>query len=290
MKRNIAFVITLLVFLIVCTGCNTLKTEQTTHIPTNDIDSDIDPALSGETHDDQLYEIDRLGTQYYLRINREFPAFDPTAIEECNLLFDSMESFVDTVTNKKLDDRQLKVIKNLWFSDEYGIKICDFSNLYVPVVPEEFSGSGVSWTGEQYSFSLYGSNGETARVDMCTPQIFENSFAYEYEEFFTRKNITLVSTEEKGNQTEYFYTTPVASMKKNRFSFAVGSRQYVVQETYCLWHENPKIKVSSTVPSNAVIYISDSENQIYAIVTLLDYSEKDYSLFNVTSYVNGGQK
>ena len=271
MKSTSSAIIMLSLFClcIICVSCNS-------------VNSTVDANIVNSTGN-QLYSFKTVNDHNYLSINSK-DIDDDAKNELADLSFDSFEQFIDTVVNQKLEDWQLKVIETAFDADENGVKICDFSNLFIPVVPDRLKCTEVTWSGEQYAFLYEGEHNETAVIEICTAEFFNNQLDTEFHNFFDKKTITLTDTNEYDQKTEYYYSTSKGDLKKIRYSFVADDRSYTVDETYRLRFDDPNIDVSDTVPYKTVLYITDKVNHSYAVITLFDSSETDYSLFGIVPY------
>jgi len=74
--------------------------------------------------------------------------------QEAWVMFDSITEWKDHVTKGTLSDYAKAIIVVAFEKNDIGFKICNFNNLFVPVLPEDVVSSTVRWWSESYSFYI----------------------------------------------------------------------------------------------------------------------------------------
>ena len=186
--------------------------------------------------------------------------------------FDSMEEFVDTVTNGLLTEGQKQIIATAFPKDTTGaVLICDFDNLYVPTLPGKGVVDGVSWGGQSYSFGLTLEDGVFGSLHCLTETQFQSRYQREYADFFDRNTITVTKTETLADgKVATYYTTRSGEFMNLRYTLTYSDQTITVDKTYRLQTNNPDLPTSSTVPSGIELYGTSDEG--FFCVSLFDFS------------------
>ena len=80
--------------------------------------------------------------------------------------------------------RQIAIMDSAFMKDKHGVKVCDFNNLYEPILPEGFSVLGLTWSGSYYAFSI-DSGGDLSGSFFYIPHDqYTSFFKQNYEESF----------------------------------------------------------------------------------------------------------
>ena len=225
----------------------------------------------------EVYSFQTINGQHYL-VFEDAEKYEPDNQGDASAMvlapeikFSSMDEFVDRVTNQKLDERELMTLAR-FARDEKGIKVCDFSNLCRPDLPQDLPSSNFIWEGEIYAVSFGNSqNGEQFGNFICMPEERYNAkFKYEYEDFFSRDKVTVTKREtvDDRNAEVTYYTTGAGKFKRIRHSFLHEGSEYIVDEVYRLHMYNSSLVVSDTVPDRIMIYIKNDKH--YGWVQLFD--------------------
>lgn len=182
-----------------------------------------------------------------------------------SLSFSTMDDFVTSVTSGSLKDWQKNVIVNSFERDAYGIKVCDFDNLYVPVMPRKATICGVDWSGESYSFYIEFDDDVFGYLYLYTKEQYQNVYTRDYEEYFNRDSITVTRVEKiDENTTVTYYSTSQADLKQVRYVLSSEGKQFIVDKTYRLKAVNSNFEISESVPSNVTLYCTQGES-VYVI-------------------------
>ncbi len=186
--------------------------------------------------------------------------------------FDSMEEFVNTVTNGCLTEGQKQIIATAFPKDDTGaVLICDFDNLYVPTLPGKGVVDGVSWAGQTYSFGLTLEDGVFGSLHCLTEAQFQSRYQREYADFFDRDTITVTSTKTFADgKTAIYYTTRSGEFMNLRYTLTAGEQTITVDKTYRLQTNNPQLPTSSTVPSGIELYGTSDEG--FFCITLFGFA------------------
>ena len=215
-----------------------------------------------------------------------------------SLSFSTMDEMVDTVLNKKLDERQLKVVYR-FLKDENGrIRTVDFTNLAVPVVPENHTlSSKVSWSGRSYGFNVKGENDVLGFVACMTTDKFEGLVSSSYKQIYENEKRTITKEEkvEDRNATVVYSSTTVADLKNIIYSFQQGDTQYTVFEQYTLRNDNPSSYIyiiSDVIPERVDVYVRKGDLCVEFQIRYLSErpSMECIKQFNVTKYVPAEEK
>lgn len=213
---------------------------------------------------DLRYELIKFGNQSYLVINENINIVNEDIMHSAEIKFDSIESFVDTVTSGSLDDHQLYIANKAFVKDSIGIRVCDFSNIQVPVHPKEFKCKTVFWSGELYSFYLESTDNAFGYYHLLNQEQYENQYNYKYLNYFDRDNVTTSKVVNNSDNTEYYYSTPAGDLKKIRYSITNGQTLLIVDETYRLNMNDESLRVSSDIPYRVAIY-GNNGDQYFSI-------------------------
>ena len=223
------------------------------------------------------YEIRTIDNEQYLVIDESViesieSKIDVEMIQEAEIQFDSIDEFVNTVKNGKLNDRQLAVANKTFKKDANGIKVCDFTNIKIPVNPLELACKTVFWSGELYSFYLESANDTIAYYHLLDKNNYDYQYENNYLRFFDNEGITTTKVIENKNNTEYYYSTTKGDMKKVRYTITNAETNLVIDETYRLRMEDSTIPVSQDVPYRITIY--GVKSGVYFSIEVFDIVNK----------------
>lgn len=210
--------------------------------------------------------------------------------------FDNMKDFKDTVTKGLLTAAEKSIMAGFKKNSDGAIITCDFNNLYVPIVPDNFEVGGVSWEGSNYGFSLLSDDGAFGSFIYLPEDTYNNIFQSEYSNFFDRDLITVTKSEilEDGKE-ETFYTTRSGQFKKICYSLTDGEKTIVVDKAFWLQIDNSNydlsafgIETSSTVPNDIHLYCISEEGFCYISLFKLNEDPTDEWLanFGLQKYVD----
>lgn len=223
------------------------------------------------------YKIEKIQDQYYLLIETNgsdnSSGFNSVAAE---IQFDSVKEFVEAVKNGKFNDEQIDIMKRTFPKDENGIKMCDVTNIKVPVYPKEFKCKTVFWGGERYSFYLESSKSPKAYLYYYSEENYNSHYEADFLKFFDREEIRIISSREEGNINEYVYSTDAGTMKKIRYTVDHEQTRFIVDETYRIDMVDESKATSEEVPYRVTIYGTTTNNE-YFVVEIYDIKSKPTS-------------
>ena len=221
-------------------------------------------SCSPAVNDGERYEIVTVDGQSYIEINKSINFSEMQGMERADVEFKSVDEFIDTVTNGKLTDSQLKTVNGFRKDDNGKIKICDFSNIQVSVQPNDYVTNCVYWIGERYSYDLTARDGSFGYVSYYENDAdFKSYYDYEYENFFDRNLITITKEVTVEKRTEHFYFTSNGQFKRIRYTVIDGKTSYTVDEKYRL-ATNVGLPVSEEVPDTVVLY-GDNDGKKFVV-------------------------
>lgn len=205
------------------------------------------------------------------------------------LWFDSIEEFLDTIKNGKLEENHLVDMCRFLEYDSNYIKICDIFNLQVPVLPDGWEVNRVKWGGTDYSFDFFCSTGEVGSLHYKSKEIYESQYEREYLNFFDQEHITLEKTVKNKNKTEYYYSTKAGEFKRVRYTVKNGKTTLIVDEDYLLSTTSQLLEdrpVSDTIPYSVQIYGRKSNHyfKIYLYNLVEQPTEEWIKSFGIKDY------
>lgn len=247
--------------------------------------------IDNSSIDNGRYKLKKIEGGSYLLINDRTEEsiesiIDVGMIQEAEIQFDSIAEFVNTVKNGKLSDRQLAIATKTFGKDSNGIKVCDFSNIQIPVNPIELECKKVFWSGELYSFYLESKSNTIAYYHLLNKDSYNYQYVENYLHFFDNDSVSVTKTIDNGNNTEYYYSTSKGNMKKVRYTVISGQTTLVVDETYRLSMEDKSILTSNEIPYRVTIYGIKTDE--YFSIDIFDIADKPteewLSKFSVKAY------
>ena len=258
------------------TGAHTVTNEVTTAVNGSKVPTDADYSLVG---------IDEMKYIVFENVSE----YEREGQESATLNFKSMKEFVECVLEGKLEDWQKIIVASTFPKDENGIVICDFDNLFIPILPSDEAIYEVYWNGESYSFSFTLKNSVFGNMYYYTQEQYNNAYKNDYENFFNNDAITVDRTEQtEDGKTEIYYSTKAGELKQVRYLLTDDDKTIVVDKTYRLNMNNPLLDNSAEYPSNVTLYCI--ENNEYYVVDLFEFSEEPSDLwllsFEIEKYVD----
>ena len=223
----------------------------------------------------EVYSFQTVNDQHYL-VLEDAAKYEPDNQGDASAMvlapeikFSSMDEFVDRVTNQKLNEKELMSLAR-FARDENGIKVCDFSNLCRPDLPQDLPSSKFIWSGEIYAVTFREERGQSGNFRCMTEEQYNATFKYDYEDFFSRSHITVKKREtvDDRNAEVTYYTTKKGELKRVRYSFLHEGSEYIIDEVYWLHMYDSSLAVSDTVPNAIRIYIKNDKH--YGRVYLSD--------------------
>jgi len=215
--------------------------------------------------DHDKYDLIKKGKDYYLVLDesiiKSYEAMhsDPKVCIDYifeSITFGSIEELIDTLKNGKLTDSQLLNVCAYQKSSD-GTKICDISDMQVPVLPKEFEWQSGSWNGKTYSFDFESSTGESGTWVYRCKEDYDRLYERNYLNYFDNELITLEKVVNNRDKTEYYYSSSTAESKLVRYTVKKWGTTLIVDEHYLLGikhHLLEDSQVSDSIPSKVKIY------------------------------------
>ena len=255
------------------------------NINSNDTDSNDTDQSGIESADYMLMEQSGL---YYIVFDSISDYQGEGQNELANLEFKSLAALKNSVTNGKLENWQKKVIATSFKKNDVGILTCDFNKLLEPKMPGECVIDGVSWSGESYSFYISTSSEIFGFVHSYSYDQYYEIYEKDFENYFDKSTITvketLIADDGKVVTT---YSTSAGDLMQVRWTYKVGQKTIVVDETYRLSMGDETLTTSDMVPTNVTLYCT--EPGAYYVVDLFGFVEKPSDewlmQFGMTQYV-----
>ena len=124
--------------------------------------------------------------------------------------FDTVDEMVTAIRTNSLSPDQCETIRNSFPQDENGIRIVDLDHVFDAALPDELISRGVVWEGPSYAFEFDDENGVLGNLRVLTKEDYAEVYAYEYETFFDRANLTVISREHDAERDAevVLYETP----------------------------------------------------------------------------------
>ncbi|NLZ70752.1 MAG: hypothetical protein GX907_05415 [Clostridiaceae bacterium] len=172
--------------------------------------------------------------------------------------FPSMQAFKDAVIQGTLTETQKRVIATAFPKDDTdAVILCDFDNLYVPIIPMTGSVNHVSWGGGRkgYAFFLTFNDNVSGWFHFYTENDYNYMFREEYLSFFERENIAVTKTEPLDeNKVATYYSTDAGDFMRIRYPLSADGREFIVDKAYRLRMNDKEIKTSSDVPYQITLF------------------------------------
>lgn len=252
-------------------------------------DTQITTAVNGsKVPTDADYSLVGIDEKKYI-VFENVSEYEREGQESAILNFKSMKEFVECVLEGKLEDWQKIIVASTFPKDENGIVICDFDNLFIPILPSDEAIYEVYWNGESYSFSFTLKNSVFGNMYYYTQEQYNNAYKNDYENFFNNDAITVDRTEQtEDGKTEIYYSTKAGELKQVRYLLTDDDKTIIVDKTYRLNMNSPLLDNSAEYPSNVTLYCI--ENNEYYVVDLFEFSEEPSDLwllsFEIEKYVD----
>ena len=169
------------------------------------------------------YEIQKNGEKYYIVL--ETPDYyEQKDTQISGLHFESMADFYDKVMTKRLTESDLVQVVKSFTEDSVGIIVCDFSDLSVPVYPENAEERSVGWYGDYYALSFEFENTCTGNAFVLTSEEFlsliqENSW----------EGKSCKPTMVEGHDAMHYYSGSRACIQ---YELQEGEKTLLIREVY----------------------------------------------------------
>ena len=214
------------------------------------------------------YDLIKINNQDYLVIDENKTDINITLEnEETEIIFKSVEEFVNTVKNGELNNEQLAFANQKFEKDFNGIKICDLLNLKVPVTPNDIELDSFLWKGNKYSyrFKCGSAYGFFEVLEKSTYDIEKENVTTGVGNDSTRH---IKEIKNRGEITDYYFTPYSESYGPHRAS------------VYAIENAEEKLTVEEYYPSNYQLLT----NTLDAPARITVYGEEAEEYFKVTIY------
>ena len=259
----------------------TEETESTTNLGTDSSEetSSVQKAentdettVTHETENDEPYEIK---VDDYTLIKNEngcYLTFDDiskyqsnsnSSMEVANVEFSSIKEFKDRVTKGLLTNGEKNIVADFSKYDNGYIKMCDFNNLYEPMLPQGSTIPRVLWEADSYSFEICRENIYYGYLLIMTKEGYTRIYENEYENALNKDTITITKTEEIDGKCIIYYKTSAASIRLERYTLYSGDKTIIVDKKFVL-EGHPLLNPSETVPINIRMYCNEG-NKYYIV-------------------------
>lgn len=226
------------------------------------------------------YKLLELDGKHYLVFDDIFLYFNPSvdiAYHDSlatDMSFDSLKQFKGIVTGGALTTAQKKRVAQFAKDKEYRIPICDFDNLYYPIIPDGNALEKVEWDGDEYLFQFEIENVLKGTIYLQTDEAYLESYKAKYEKFFDASSMSLVDKvyDEISNQEIIYYTSVekddvwYRSFKRVRYSLEDDDKIFYIDKVFLIdTNVNYDMgKISSTIPYGLTLYCEE-DGQKYTI-------------------------
>lgn len=218
---------------------------------------------------DNVYEFEKYtlycnGHNSYIVIN-QLP--NTGSVDDSGLLgtirFDSLDQFVDAVTEGKLTDVQLKTAYHAFPKDKDGrIATIDFKNVHLVKTPKDLVCEGIYWSGDSYGYGLSNITGTSAFIHFYNDKDYQQRFEDNYTRFFENPLIIgSIRTEISNEKNFNYFSTEQGEFKRVHYVTQNGSSKYTVAENYRLNMKDKSLKCSDTIPSDITIFCEDGDSK-----------------------------
>ena len=138
--------------------------------------------------------------------------------------FETVDAMVTAIRTNSLSPAQCETIRNSFPQDENGIRIVDLDHVFDAALPDELISRGVVWEGPSYAFEFDDENGVSGNLRVLTPEDYATVFADEYETFFDRTDVTVLSRENvaERNAEVILYETADGTYRAIRYALSNG--------------------------------------------------------------------
>lgn len=138
--------------------------------------------------------------------------------------FDTVDEMVTAIRTNSLSSWQCEIIRSVFPRDENGIRIIDVDHVYDAVLPDGLFFNYVGWEGPSYVFDLSDQDSVRGSLRVLTKEDYAEVYAYEYETFFDRANLTVISREHDAERDAevVLYETPSGTYQTIRYTLPNG--------------------------------------------------------------------
>lgn len=138
--------------------------------------------------------------------------------------FDTVDEMVTAIRTNSLSSWQCEIIRSVFPRDENGIRIIDVDHVYDAVLPDGLFFNYVGWEGPSYVFDLSDQDSVRGSLRVLTKEDYAEVYASEYETFFDRANLTVISREHDAERDAevVLYETPSGTYQTIRYTLPNG--------------------------------------------------------------------
>ena len=138
--------------------------------------------------------------------------------------FDTVDEMVTAIRTNSLSPAQCETIRNSFPRDGNGFRIIDLDHVCDAVLPDGLFVRRVDWDGPSYAIEFDGEDSVSGLLRVLTPKDYAEVFAYEYETFFDRANVTVISREHDAERDAevVLYETSGGSFQAIRYTLPNG--------------------------------------------------------------------
>lgn len=210
-----------------------------------------------------VFSSEAIGSDYYIVIYKrqhyivfedqsKYEAKHNMGVQLQSIEFDyinSVEEFKNIVLQGKLSDYEKRIIVQSFPKDDIGIKICDFNNLFEPVLPENVTVKSVCWSGIEYSYRINIENGVSGFIHYYSKETFWRLYEEKFEDRFFNTNAMVTSREYLDSETQkIYYETSLARLMVLRYELESEMKASFIDKTYMLEVGHSYVTPSATVP------------------------------------------
>ena len=210
-----------------------------------------------DPNDRSDYEIKIIDGQHYIVFDKE-DAYKSYNVQVVGFHMSSLGELKKAVTQRTLTDSQKANIAKSFSKDENGILICDFDNLYVPILPKNMAMKDVLWTGEEISFLCEDNTYDIGGYVTCYASYkrFENYWVKNFANIGSGRVYKSEKTSDRNAIIKY-YTTSVGKFKQILYTLVDGLKVIMVSELYTMEiydsEYNYPLTISDSVPNSVEI-------------------------------------
>ena len=172
--------------------------------------------------------------------------------------FDTVDEMVTAIRTNSLSSWQCEIIRSVFPRDENGIRIIDVDHVYDAVLPDGLFFNYVGWEGPSYVFDLSGQDSVRGSLRVLTKEDYAEVYASEYETFFDRANLTVISREHDAERDAevVLYETPSGTYQTIRYTLPNG--------VTAVEHYHAPGGTSSAIPVTVELYGETDDAAFYA--------------------------
>ena len=262
--------------------------------PSTEAGTDTPPAISGD-FSTELYDVTEKDGTCYLNFkdgNQLESNENGIPSQEVGYIdFASVDDMYSRLSEGKLSDEQIAVIKTAFTHTEDGIVFPNVKKLQIPALPDGLKAGRVGVTDDTYTVSLSASGKISSGGAKFTDEsLYRALYKKNYTNFYDNDNfqeLTVENGEFNGIPCEIGnFETSAASLRSVSFSLNDENKTVSIRIIYCIKSFRGNITESDIYPNSVEIYCEQDGH--FSIVTLLDLkfapSAEWLTSFGITSY------